>query len=198
MKIIKFFILFSIIGYTEDAKISGKVYQIFQNKEPKIIQEFTFTINSTTKLLSNTTIAYNNGFFQNKKLKNFQVGEKVKIIPSHKNWKIVEPMNGELFLPNSEETNALIIKVVKLTPTYTVQFFVSDSKSKADKALDKLKKKGYTSSFIKEDNRGHNIIFYHVYTGRYPTENGAEKIKKSISDSKYFKSYGKPFIKTIN
>ena len=76
---------------------------------------------------------------------------------------------------------------------FKVQVFFSESQDKATSAMYKLIDKGYVNAFIKTEKAKEGTLFYHVYSGKYPTNKRAKMVRRRLSKS-FKQHYGEPFV----
>lgn len=107
---------------------------------------------------------------------------------------VVDIQNSQT--PKTSNLSASAPKVEKLdsakpmtapTMPFTIQIASFKDKSKAEKALEDLKKKGYSAGFIVAKDLGEGNVRHRLYAGEFATKAQAEEfltnVKKDYSDS---------------
>ena len=168
--------------------LQGSIIKVKDNGQEEVFQNVGISINKSAI----HTRTYEKGNFELKKnAQQFKIGDKIQLKLSDKNWFIISPFNGKMFLPNKAEK--IKIRVVSkdsrvyaaLFTTirdYSIQVVTTYNEAYAIDTMNALKK-DYKDVYYEAHAKANvpkNGFFYKVKVGHFTSKKNAIKTLKKI------------------
>lgn len=186
---------------SEEVTLRGKVIKLLDNGEEIPFSGLQIRIGGTSlQTITNKDGSFNLPSSKKSITKHLEVGSKIELIVSDKQWFMLAPFAGSMFIPKSSVSYIKIRMIPKYsriyssialsTRYYSIQVLTNNNEGYAIDRMRELRKYGFKNVYYEAHMRSgfpKNGYFYKVKVGKIPKLQDAIKIRDKIRQYKTMK-----------